>query len=270
MTCLDLMASAGFPGGTPSAVSIVGGGGKTSFMFALASELRALGRSVLVTTTTRIFDPRDEGRIFDALYLDDSWTAPALASSRLPRPGVAADSAGFLGIAGSGTAGGKLLSVDPSIINAAAGWDCILVEADGARHLPLKAPGDDEPVTPASAVAVVAVIGLDCLGKQLGDDAAFRPGRVSTLTGLTLGGIIEPRHLAARAAHPDGCFKSTPGGAGRVLLLNKADAVDPSIAEEAAAAALETGGADLVALARLGAAESGRRIVAIYHTKTAR
>ena len=38
-------------------ISLVGGGGKTSTMFALAKELASAGGCVITTTTTRILDP---------------------------------------------------------------------------------------------------------------------------------------------------------------------------------------------------------------------
>ena len=38
-------------------ISLVGGGGKTSLMFALAHELASAGEAVLTTTTTKIFEP---------------------------------------------------------------------------------------------------------------------------------------------------------------------------------------------------------------------
>ena len=86
MRCIDLISAADERGGKPLVVSLVGGGGKTSLMFALASELRAEGMSVLVTTTTRILDPRDEGRAFDALYLDESWAPDASVAATVPLP----------------------------------------------------------------------------------------------------------------------------------------------------------------------------------------
>jgi probable selenium-dependent hydroxylase accessory protein YqeC len=38
-------------------IGLVGGGGKTSIMFALAKELAAAGGCVVTTTTTKIFEP---------------------------------------------------------------------------------------------------------------------------------------------------------------------------------------------------------------------
>ena len=46
-------------------LALSGGGGKTTALFGLADELSARGARVLVTTTTRIRDPRAEGRSFD-------------------------------------------------------------------------------------------------------------------------------------------------------------------------------------------------------------
>ena len=41
-------------------ISFVGGGGKTTTMFSLAEELKAMGKKVLVTTTTKIFVPNED------------------------------------------------------------------------------------------------------------------------------------------------------------------------------------------------------------------
>lgn len=266
MHCLDLLEDGLLLNGGPLVVSIVGGGGKTSLLFALASDARRNGSTVLVATTTRIYDPRDERRSLDAFCLDGAWAAPASLEAGLPRPEQAgltaggAAAAGFICVAGAGVDSGKLLAVDPVLVDAADGWNLILVEADGARHLPLKAPADHEPVIPASSKVVIAVIGLDCLGKPLDDSIAFRPELVARAAGLAPGGMIEPRHLAALASAESGCFKGTPPGALRILVLNKLDTVDRAVAGSAASAAIASGAADLVALAGMDEREPGKRI----------
>ena len=40
-------------------IALTGGGGKTSVMFRLADELADMGKTVIVTTTTHIFNPPD-------------------------------------------------------------------------------------------------------------------------------------------------------------------------------------------------------------------
>ena len=53
---MTLYQALGLEGG--GVISIVGAGGKTSFMFRLAHEISGLGQSVLTTTTTKIMMPR--------------------------------------------------------------------------------------------------------------------------------------------------------------------------------------------------------------------
>ena len=249
-------------------MSIVGGGGKTSLLFALASEAVAAGLSTLALTTTRMSDPRDEGRAYDAFLLDADWAPPAGAGAAIPGPGCllrapGESASGFLAIATSVTSGGKMGAIDPGLVDAATGWDLIVVEADGARRLPIKAPAGHEPVIPSSSDVVIAVIGLDCLGKPLDDSVAFRPELVARAAGMSPGDVLRPRHLAALAASADGCFKSTPRGALRVLALNKADLVDGGAAEETADAALRLGVADVVVLSRFADARPERRLVSV-------
>ncbi len=210
-----------------------------------------------------MYDPRDEQRSFDAFHVDKDWASPSSGIAALPSPeqaGVPEDGRaekGFVCVVGAGieahasASSGKLIAVDPELIDAATGWDLILVEADGARHLPLKAPADHEPVLPASSQVVIAVIGLDCLGKPLDESIAFRPELVTRATGLASGGILESRHLIALALAKEGCFKGAPTGAARVIVLNKLDAVDQDIAKALARAVLASGAADLVALTTL-------------------
>jgi probable selenium-dependent hydroxylase accessory protein YqeC len=54
----------------PELISLVGAGGKTSTMFRLAQEFKALGKKVLVTTTTNI--AFSETSKADRLILDSS------------------------------------------------------------------------------------------------------------------------------------------------------------------------------------------------------
>ncbi len=43
--------------------------------------------------------------------------------------------------------------------------DVVIVEADGSRRLPFKAPAQHEPVIPTSTTVLMPVVGLDVLGK---------------------------------------------------------------------------------------------------------
>lgn len=267
MRCIELLTT--MPRDKPLVISLVGGGGKTSLLFALAMDARQNGSTVLVTTTTRIYDPRKEQRFFDSIQIEKRWAVPASGVVPLPRPdtvGYAGDghkAVGFICVAGSDVVAGKLQALDPALIDAATGWNLMLVEADGARHKPLKAPADHEPVIPVSCEVVIAIIGLDCIGKPLDDAIAFRPELVARATGLALGSIIEPQHLVALALADVGCFKGARPGVTKVLVLNKLDTVDLSVARVLAENMIERGVADLVALATLSKDDPDQRIAVI-------
>ncbi len=52
----------------------------------------------------------------------------------------------------------------------------MIIEADGARKLPIKAPAEHEPVIPEFVNTVITVIGLSGLGKPLTEEWVHRPG----------------------------------------------------------------------------------------------
>ena len=184
-------------------VALVGGGGKTSTMYALAHEARALGRTVLVTTTTHIM-PHPGLPLTDKLSAVPALlqTCGAVTLGRFDRPD-------------------KLSGVgDPETYKALA--DTVVVEADGARTLPLKAPAAHEPVIPACADAVVACAGLDSLGKPIGR-TCHRPELVCALLGVDAAHVVTPADVAEILASPHGGRKSVGEGMDFRCLLNKAD-----------------------------------------------
>ncbi len=198
-------------------IAIAGAGGKTSLMFALAHELRERGERVITTTTTRIRVPerqqsenlvlRSDGGCRDRLEDGLAQTGHVtLAEQRLP--------------------GDKLQGIDCATlaaIFAASSADRLIVEADGARTLPLKAPGEGEPVVPIETDLFIAMIGLDALGLPLTEEHVFRPERVAALTGQAPGSIITVQTIARLAVHSGGLLKGCPETAHSALFLNKTD-----------------------------------------------
>lgn len=206
------------PGGK-GVVAFVGAGGKTTAMLRLARELDARGRSVLVTTTTHLLDPRREpGGLAGRLVFRPEMELPSPGDAGLrTAPGLT------LLVSREAEEPGKVKGLHPSWIpTLRPGWDFILVEADGSRRLPLKAPANHEPVLPPGTDLVVGVVGLDCLGRPMDGRTVHRPERFAVVTGCEPGAPIEWAHLAALVRHPEGLFKGAP--AARVLLLNKIDA----------------------------------------------
>jgi molybdenum cofactor cytidylyltransferase len=58
----------------------------------------------------------------------------------------------------------------------------VVVEADGSRMKPCKAPAEHEPVMPVGTSLVVPVAGIDAVGRRI-DQVCHRPERVSDVTG---------------------------------------------------------------------------------------
>ncbi len=134
------------------AVALVGGGGKTSTMYALAHEAWAAGQTVVITTSTHIMPhPR--------ICLTGDVTQQSLRAlvererivtvGRFERP----DKLSGVGVLEE--------------IKTCA--DVVLMEADGARQRPLKVPREGEPVLPPGVDAVIGVAGMDCVGMTLRD-----------------------------------------------------------------------------------------------------
>jgi molybdenum cofactor cytidylyltransferase len=99
----------------------------------------------------------------------------------------------------------------------------LLIEADGSRQRPLKAPADSEPVIPEFIETVVVVAGLTGLGKPLTEEFVHRPEIFARLGGLKMRQTITPEALSRVLVHPSGGLKDIPLQARRIVLLNQAD-----------------------------------------------
>jgi len=178
-------------------VALCGAGGKTSMLRALAREFAARGERVLVTTTTKIAVDEGEG----------PWPAGVSLSH-------------------GGRSAGKLLGHPPQAIDEmkqGGRFDRLLVEADGSRRRPLKAPAAHEPVIPGSADAIVVVAGMSGLGRPLTEDTVFRAGIWAALSGTALGAAVDAESFARVALHEAGLAKGCREAPAAVLFLNQAD-----------------------------------------------
>jgi len=198
-----------------SKIALVGGGGKTTLMFQLA---RDFGKKVICTTSTHL--------ALDQLGAADKHfiiTAP----SDLPGPDV--DFPGdVLLFTGPQVETNRMGSPSPALLEDLAGladsWDCpLIIESDGARKLPIKAPAEHEPPIPGFVNVVITVIGLSGLGKPLRGDWVHRPELYSKLVDLPLGETLESHHLVKGLISPEGGVKNIPPGARRILLINQID-----------------------------------------------
>ena len=199
-------------------IALVGGGGKTTLMFALARELSSQGHRVITTTTTKIMEPTpqetpqlllvaNEEDSLDLIFQQlEKYRHVTLASERL-------DSRRLRGFKPGSIEKIDLIKLAPYVI----------VEADGAKHRPLKAPNDSEPVIPQNTTLVIAMVGIDALGCRLNEACVFRSEIASKLLGLPLGSIMSTAAIAELVTHPQGITKGSPPQARVMPFINKID-----------------------------------------------
>jgi probable selenium-dependent hydroxylase accessory protein YqeC len=201
-------------------ISLVGAGGKTTLMFALARELMNPKGVVITTTTTKIFPPSatdvpyvltssDRGEIIDFILKNGT-------------------DLGHINLAsGKSGATGKLLGIEPAVVQKLIDLDPVLhiiVEADGAACKPLKAPNPAyEPVIPPSTSLVIPIIGIEALGQALAEEHVFRSEIAAKLTGLSIGETLSAEVIANLIVHPSGIIRGSPGRARVVPFINKVD-----------------------------------------------
>ncbi len=204
-------------------ISLVGGGGKTTLMFAMARELMTPEKVVITTTTTKIFPP-------------SSTDTPCLFLSH-----DVSEIVGFIEQKGKALGhitladellpdSGKLKGLDADLIERLAELESvinIIVEADGASHRSLKAPNRDlEPVIPANSSLTIPVVGIDVLGCEMREEYVFRSDIASGLTGMEMGDIVSPSTIATLITHPLGIAWNSPGDARIIPFINKIDEND--------------------------------------------
>jgi molybdenum cofactor cytidylyltransferase len=196
------------------AVAFVGSGGKTSAMFELAAELAP---PVLLSTTTHL-------GVWQAGLADQHHVITS--SKELQKINFNFEKTVLL--TGPVSTNQRFSGLDYSIVDGIHAYSkargfSLLIEADGARQRPLKAPADYEPVIPPWVDQVVVMAGLGGLGKPLDMESVHRPEIFAQLAGLKLGEEIHVTHLAQVLSSPSGGLKGIPERASRILFLNQAE-----------------------------------------------
>lgn len=182
--------------------SFVGGGGKTSLIERLAASCLARGRTVAITTTTKIFAHEPCG-----LY-DDYRTGPRSAS--FARIGKTAEN-------------GKLTALGFEEVRSLGNdFDVVLIEADGAKGQPIKYPADHEPVIAPFSDKIFIIAGLDALFKPFGQ-TVFRHELFRRKTGIEPPRLVYP-DIFLRFFSDDALLKGT-AGLPRTVVLNKYDSL---------------------------------------------
>ncbi|MDR2607912.1 MAG: putative selenium-dependent hydroxylase accessory protein YqeC [Treponema sp.] len=169
-------------------ITVIGSGGKTSLILLLAEQSR--GKKVLVTTTTRMYIPKEMEGVCVAGKLNEQ-------SGKLESPPL-----------------NELEEISPR-------FDLVLIEGDGSRELPLKAWAEWEPVVPSWTDLSIGIIPLWPLGMEASGRLIHRLPLFSDLTGIREGEAIKPEHIAAAVSglHKEKCGKGLFAAAAGMKIL---------------------------------------------------
>ena len=188
-------------------IAAVGAGGKTSLLKQLLAEYQEKGALPVLVTTTHM--KKETAPYF---VMEDS-IGKILEVHK--REGMV--------IAGLDAGGGRIKSLSVPVMEKI--WELpapVLVEADGARMLPAKVPGEKEPVIPKQIQIVLSVYGLDAIGQRI-KDCCFRPELVAQVLGKAVEEVLTEEDLAGLAVSAKGGKKNVLPKMDFYIVLNKAD-----------------------------------------------
>ena len=167
---------------TGNFISVIGSGGKTTFLRALSEHLP--GR-VILTTSTHIFP-------FPGIPLVDTAACPDIISGI--RRSLEENRVICLGERlPSGKLGDPSRRVPFEALLSEAAY--VIVEADGAASHPLKAHRSHEPVIPSCTTMTVCLAGASGIGKSV-REACHCPELFASLAGISVDDPVTPEAAA--------------------------------------------------------------------------
>lgn len=191
-------------------VSIVGAGGKTTLMFLLANELKS--NKVLVTTTTKIFKPKEDEIKYLGLRKDGYGYLQANNENGIYVYGNYVNNKD------------KLVGLDLNELDYLKdSFSYILIEADGSKEKSLKAWNDKEPVIYKGTTKTIGVLSLKAFEMEIKDENIHRLKEFLELTGGNVNEKVNLDILINIIFNDKGLFKNSKGE--RILFLNAADVV---------------------------------------------
>lgn len=197
-------------------LAIVGAGGKTTLLLALAEKLR--DKKVVISTTTKIHldEARKVGKTVITIQEPD-WKYTLKDCLNRENQSVLVKQ-----IMESGKVDGIFPSIADEIFRDQE-IAYLLLEADGAAGRLVKAPSEKEPVIPSSVTKVVAMMGLDVINQPFIQEKVFRVKEFQMITGINTGERLVPDKLFPLFIDPKGLFKGTPPSAQKIVFLNRLD-----------------------------------------------
>lgn len=202
-------------------ISIVGAGGKSTILFALGRELAGISSRVILTTTTKM--------AVDQITEPTCWSSDPADVETALEPGRPL-------FVLTGEVPGKVTGPGPDAVDrlfAETTADHVIVEADGARSMLIKAPATHEPVIPSLSTMVIVVAAVDAIGCPI-SEVAHRPDHVATIAGVGIDDPLAVQGAAAVLLHENGGLKGIPAAARVVMAIARVTPDTDQAAEELA------------------------------------
>lgn len=198
-------------------IALMGSGGKTSLMLALAEFYRGISQPVILTTTTR----SEVLPGIDGIGLSD---LPGRESTGLPD---------VCFLHGGDLPEGKWAGLSPDEVDSLDGRfsdRLVIVEVDGAAKFPLKLHQDGEPVWPGRTSLGIIVMGTAAVGSKT-EDVLHRFGRIAwpPLEDLQSWSVWEWDHSLILLRESGGYLSRVPADVPCVLALTGMDEQADSI-----------------------------------------
>ena len=201
----------GIPSQPGIEISLVGAGGKTTFLFLLAQEAASRGFRTAVSTTTHIYYPTAAQSRFIVTDQNPKKIEEAFESCNLVTVGTPAES-------------GKLSAPSETMF----------------QYLPIKVPRKGEPVLRNPKI-ILAVCGISCLGQPL-EKICHRPELAEKMLHVTGDHCLTPEDIAKLLFYSYG-----KTGDQVIFVLNQADTeADQILAAQAAEILLQLGASQAV------------------------
>lgn len=188
-------------------IAAAGAGGKTTTLKRLAAEYMETGQKPIVITTTHMF--REDSPFF----LEDPSAEDILAL--LEQKGCV--------FAGGKAPGGKIKQLPKEVLDRVLDLpNPVLIEADGAKRLPVKFPAEQEPVLLPQTTHVLYLFGMDALLGAI-HEVCFRPELAAAFLKKTPADRLTLQDMAVLAQSGQAGRKGVESGMDYTVIFNQAD-----------------------------------------------
>jgi probable selenium-dependent hydroxylase accessory protein YqeC len=200
-------------------ITLIGGGGKTSLLYALLRFLKARGIHAVGATTTKIYHSDCHAKQIRFVPTLPACLEAAKEAADFPDITMLCfsldrdDPAKATGIPAEWL--DTVVEKQPDIL--------LVVEGDGSAGRSLKGHLPHDPVIPAASKLIIPVIGIDAVGKPINQETVHRVQRFCELSGGREQDRITEDMVVNVLFHPEGYLRHAPPAAEIIPFLNKAE-----------------------------------------------